>query len=66
MPEISKKKHLLPSFCKYLLTISHKKKDKKKHPLKDAFFRGCKHFYLLALVLLQDLYIADLQQQVVE
>ena len=55
MPEISKKKHLLPSFCKYLLTISHKKKDKKKHPLKDAFFRGCMRlfFYLLALVLLQ-------------
>ena len=25
----------------------------KKHPLKESSFRGCKHFYLLALVLLQ-------------
>ncbi len=48
MPETSKKKHLLPSFCKYLLTISHKKKHKKKHPLKDASFKGCMQlfFYL--------------------
>ncbi len=46
MPEISNKKHLPPSFCKYLLTISHKKKDKKKHPLKDASFKGCmQHFF---------------------
>ena len=42
MPEISNKKHLPPSFCKYLLTISHEK----KHPLKDASFKGCmQHFF---------------------
>ena len=34
MPEISKKKHLLPSFCKYLLTISHGKKHTKNIPRK--------------------------------
>ena len=43
MPEISKKKHLLPSFCKYLRQY-HMGKSKKKHPLKEIFFRGCKHF----------------------
>ena len=56
MPEISNKKHLPPSFCKYLLTISHGKKNipRKILPSRDV----CNtFFYLLALVLLQGVLI---------
>jgi hypothetical protein len=50
MPEISKKKHLLPSFCKYLLTISHGKKTSPERCFLQGMYATL--FYLLALVLI--------------